>query len=184
MKKTIAILLVVVLAGVGLFAATGLHEADLVITTKITGVQEIGIFTEEVTSKALFDTASRNVVDTSLDQDIDITSDDDVSTDDYYLAVRTNQVTSTTITVTFDDLVSGSDKMKYDVFFESGNDVPALGANITSGTSTGTYTLNVPANTGLAIHNYKFKATITNDQYSIAKPGDYEATIYFNYTAI
>ncbi len=185
MKKTIAILLVLVIAGAGLFAVPA-TESILTINTKVLGVLELGIFSSAQTGVSTFD--GSGVTATATIADIDQEVAGPAVSNTLYLAVRTNQRVTTRVGLNASGLKNGSldEYMAYNITFGT----PDAGGAATSQTIAAeagpTEIANVatiaPA-TGLRVLNFPFDINITKTQYDAATIGDYEATITFTVTA-
>ncbi|MBI9095421.1 MAG: hypothetical protein JEY71_11110 [Sphaerochaeta sp.] len=181
MKKTIAILLVLVLAGAGLFAANN-TEATLTINSSVTGVLQIGLFATAPTTNASFASGSDAypLAIPAISADAVVNSESAVIA----LAVRTNKKVAWYIDVAANALRTGTESGGYDY----------LGYNLildnvtTTVADLGTPTsalnlLTVPAGTGLRVESFPLKVAITPEQAALAVEGSYESTITFTITA-
>ena len=185
MKKTIAILLVLVLAGAGMFAAQA-TESVLTVETKVLGVLELGIFSDEQTGVSTFN--STGTTATATIEDIDQEVVGPAVSNTLYLAVRTNQRLTTRVGLNASGLKNDGleEYMAYNITFGTPDTGGAATSQTIAAVAGPTEIENVatiaPA-TGLRVLNFPFDINITKDQYDAATIGDYEATITFTVTA-
>ena len=201
MKKTIAILLVLVIAGVGLFAAQA-TASELTINTEIKGVLELGIFTSPKETKATFDstgvTETANISNTATvgSTEIDPESADNSISNKLYLAVRTNQNTSTIIDITATSLKNANtvpSYMDYTITFDNANKSVVGGTGTVADavttlvddktTNTEATIATITPETGLRVINFPFTIDVTKEQSDAAEVGIYSATITFKVSA-
>ena len=185
MKKTIAILLVLVIGMAGVFAANN-SEADMKITTEISEFFKIFV-TETNTAIADWDTYTQTVITKAVDT---------TYTTDFgsvaYVQARSNNVEGYNIKVKASSLYSTTSEalIKYEVKIGDGT-VVASNATATGGynadiSSDPTTTSKTIAGTGSLITineaiNVKLNAT---DYENAGAANDYDAKIYIEYSAI
>ena len=185
MKKTIAILLVLVIAGVGLFAAQA-TESVLTVNTKVLGVLELGIFSSAKTGVSTFD--GTGVVATATIADIDQETAGPAVSNTLYLAVRTNQRVTTHVGLNASALKNGAlaEYMAYNIKFGT-PDTGGVATSQTIAAAAGPTIIadvaTIAPETGLRVLNFPFDINITKEQYDAATIGDYVATLTFTVTA-
>ena len=175
MKKTIAILLVLVIGMVGVWAAT--LSADLNLTTTVYEFSEMVISSDLAHTWATFDnTTTADVINTpsNLSATINpyITTNQSVG----YLHTRSNVRTGYTVNILATRLTDDTKVIDYELY----NDADLV---YTTSATTPVYTIFVtkPAGTGMQYDNSEIlvKLTTTGDNLSA---GSYSATVTFSYT--
>lgn len=172
-KKILGVALIAIMIMVPVFAAQA-PQSVLTVNTKVLGIQQIGVFADEVEGKDAFTSGESLSISMT---DLDDTTTFPVSTDITYLAVRTNQKLDKIITITSTDLLDDAIAMEYNIIFTT----PAL--NFVSKAITGNQITVAGAN-GLRVDNYPFKVEITEDQFQSVPSGTYVAIITFEIAAL
>ena len=172
MKKAIAILLVLVLAGAGLFAAssglTGSSDASTIeLTTTVAQFASFGVTATDVDeanfkTKALFDSAVNTNITKSVNM-LDLVSAVEVGK----LSGINNTAAVVSLTITTTALVSGTNSVNLDVLPASAT-IPAAGSSA-FGTLKNTVITVKEATSGAA---------------ALAPAGDYVATVTIQLTSV
>ncbi|MDX9825362.1 MAG: hypothetical protein RBU26_10535 [Sphaerochaeta sp.] len=173
MKKTIAILLVLVIGMVGVWAAdalaTTVEDAKITVNTTVAAEASFGLTDAETdvaeadfATKALFDAAVADTITTSIDM-LDLVGNVEVGR----LSGINNTATAITLYVSTTSLISGSNEVELTVSPVSAT-IPAA-ANSAFGT----------------LKNEKiYVAEKTAGKAALAPAGSYSATVTINVTAI
>ncbi|MDY4611758.1 MAG: hypothetical protein SPD11_14205 [Sphaerochaetaceae bacterium] len=162
MKKSIAILLVMVVALVSVFAAeTSTLNLSTAVNDVLVGKIVAGTI---VPSVSAYDGAAAKV-----DQ---VFSVEELSADFVY-AYKTNLTKVPAVTFKADALKSGSNVMKYTITAGSPVDVAADGTGVTLLTAAD----DADVNAGLRVIGKTFNVAIASDDFTKAPAGNYTATI-------
>lgn len=185
MKKTIAILLVLVIGMAGVFAA----DADLTLTTTVPMNDEIKLTAYETTSFVFGDVGSTTVFDYSFDLDVWNNTSTETSQNVAYIHARSNRSGGFKVTATATALTmtegSGESAVNYYIGYKitagdaANVEVPASNATTTVGT-----VMTVAAPSGVGYSQSQKPITVIPAGKSIDyKQGQYEATVTFTVAA-
>jgi len=181
MKKGVFVLLLIFGMVLAPLAAVSLDTAELTLATSVSGIHEIGIFTEAVSSTAAF-TGGASITESIAEIDPAGTTTITTSAAPKYLAVRTNQKGASTLSVSIGQLLSAaSDELDYSMVFATAHSI--TGATIVVDATGKSHTITIPAGSGLRLYNFPFHFEIAPAQFSAAVPASYSATITFTYTS-
>ena len=181
MKKTIAILLVLVIGMVGVFAA----DATLSLTTTVAALNEFKITTAAIGANDTHDyskyAALTTQTTTAVTRDGGISSASYLtvlnnSTTAYNIGVKASRLAATDITTTIGFTVSCG----------SASNVPALEPADATSSNTYTQALGVTGTVtdGLVIASAPISIIVNANDFNSAAAGSYTGYIYFNVTAV
>ncbi|MDT4762574.1 hypothetical protein [Sphaerochaeta sp. PS] len=181
MKKTIAILLVLVLAGVGLFAA----DKTLQLTTTVATLNEFKVTRTPIDAGDVNDFSKFTALLTRTTLGVDRTSTLDGAA---YLTVANNSTTAYSIGLKAGKLAAEGIKTEigYTVTCGDAVGVEALSTSSVAGSTTFTEALSVTGdvNNGVNIASKAISVAIVTNDFDSAGAGNYVGLIYFNITAV
>lgn len=187
MKKTIAILLVLVLAGVGLFAAYTVNDSTLTIGTVINGVNLMGIYEVGTavpsgnTWGATAYTAPNTLITSSSITPVAVLHTKSNHRGGYKVTMKANSPLTSTSDPESSNATESTIGYVVSAFAGATNEGVST-ATASAGATTATTIIDTTSSmSGMTTTSRDIKVTVAD--YDTAYAGNYTSTITFNYTA-